>query len=172
MSDKQQQENIQTPPEQSSTDTCPHCEEKQKQVDEYRTGWQRAHADYQNLVRETNEKRSEWVKLSELQILEEFIPVYDNFKKAFAHQPAETEEKKWQNWAQGIGYIMKQFADIMKEHAVEEIKTVSEPFNPHLHDAMGEEESDEAEGIIIREMEAGYTMNGKVIKPAKVIIAK
>lgn len=151
---------------------CADCEPLRKQVDEYKSGWQRAHADYQNLVRETNEKRGEWVRMSELQILEEFIPVYDNFKKAFSYQPAEGEEKKWQNWSQGIGYIMKQFADIIHSHNVEEIKTVGEAFDPTRHDAMGEEESDLSDGTIIREMDAGYTMNGKVVKPAKVIIAK
>lgn len=151
---------------------CANCEDLQKQIDEYKSGWQRAVADYKNLQRETVEKRSEWVRMSELQILEEFIPVYNNLKKAFSHQPEEGEEKKWQNWAQGIGYIMKQYGDIIKNHQVDEIKTVGEIFNPNLHDAMGEEESDLPEGTIVREMEAGYTMAGKVIKPAKVIIAK
>lgn len=162
-----------TPPEDSENEgQCQNCDGLQKQAEEYKSGWVRANADYQNLLRETTEKRSEWVRMSELQILEEFIPVYDNFKKAYSHQPAEGEEKKWQNWAQGIQYIMKQFADIIKNHNVEEIKTVGELFNPHLHDAMGEEESDQPEGTIIREMDAGYTMGGKVVKPAKVIIAK
>lgn len=153
-------------------DSCENCDTLAQQMQEYKAGWQRANADYQNLQRETQEKRSEWIRMSELQILEEFIPVYDNFKKAFGHQPAEGEEKKWENWAQGIQYIMKQFGDIIKNHQVEEIKTVGEAFDPHMHDAVGEEESDQPEGMIIREMDAGYTMNGKVVKPAKVIIAK
>lgn len=93
--------------------------------EEYKSGWQRAQADYQNLQRETQEKRSEWAVLSEIQILEDFIPVYDNFKKAFSvdHDDSDT-------WGQGIGFIMKQFGDVLKSHGIEEIKVVGEKFSP------------------------------------------
>ncbi len=165
-------EDLQNDISDEGVNACENCEGVKTQMEEYKSGWQRATADYKNLQREMNEKRGEWIRMSELQVLEEFIPVYDNFKKAFSHQPGEGEEKKWQNWAQGIQYIMKQFSDIIKNHHVEEIKTIGEMFNPHLHDAMGEEESEQPEGTIIREMDAGYTMSGKVVKPAKVIIAK
>ena len=113
-------------------------------------------------------------------MLEEFIPVYDNFKKAFVSVPNVVEEsqtessdgKKWLNWSQGIGYIMKQFGDILKAHQIEEIKTVGEMFDPRMHDSVGEEVSEMPEHTIIREIDGGYIMKGKVVKVAKVIVAK
>ena len=137
----------------------------------YKQGWQRAQADYQNLVRETNERKAELIRISEWQIIEEFLPVYDNFKKAFAASPGDMTDAA-KNWMKGIEYIMKQFGDVLTQHNIESIKTVGEPFDPVKHESLAEEEGDGEPGIILREIDAGYTMNGKVIKVAKVTIIK
>ena len=147
---------------------CKDCEKHKKERDEYKEGWQRALADYKNLQSEIEKRRGEWVKMSELQILEEFIPVYDNFKKAFAHVGNGGD-----SWSVGIEYIKKQFGEILRAHGVEEIKTVGEKFDPNLHEAMGEEvDDDKAQGTIIKEVDGGYKMGNRVIKAAKVIISK
>lgn len=158
-------------------DVCKHCEKFKAECDEYKQGWQRALADYTNLQKETKARMSEWIHMSEQQILEEFIPVYDNFKKAFTHHPeldvSSEEGKRVQNWIDGIGYIMKQFGEVLKSHKVEEIKTVGEKFNPKFHETVGEEEVEGKEqGEIVKEMDGGYMMGERVIKVAKVIIAK
>lgn len=145
------------------------CEAK---ATEYKLGWQRAIADYQNLKKETETRRAEWVQMSEQQILEEFIPVYDHFKAAFSHHPELSDDQKnIKNWIDGIGYIMKQFGDVLKSHGVEEIKTVGEKFDPEVHESAGEEEGGES-GKIIKEVVGGYKMGKRVIKPARVIIYK
>ncbi len=173
------------------------CEQLKKQAEEYKAGWQRALADYKNLQKEVAARRSELVAMSELQILEEFIPVYDNFKLAFGLRTTDYSPEQ-KNWIDGIGHIMKQFGDILKAHGVEEIKTVGEKFDPRLHEAVGEEDVPSAystglkvatgesrgaatlgasatlpeTGTILRELSGGYTMKGRVIKPAKVIVSK
>lgn len=149
----------------------------QQEVQEYKAGWQRAQADYKNLQREVENQKKDWAAWSELRILEEFIPVYDNFKKAFAFNPPEGEaaeaQKAWGNWKKGIEFIMQQFGNILKAHNIEEIKTVGELFDPALHDSIGEEDAvDVPEHTIIREISAGYTMKGKVVQVAKVIVSK
>lgn len=157
---------IQPPPAEQNNE----LENLKKECEEYKSGWIRAQADYQNLQKEVEKKRSEWVKMSEAQILEDFIPVYDNFKKAFNH---EVDAEKLNNWKKGIEYIMKQFGDILAGYNVETIKTVGEKFNPEMHEAVGEEETkDFAAGLIMREVESGYKAGERVIKCAKVIIAK
>lgn len=141
-----------------------------EQCEQYKSGWLRAQADYQNLQKEIENRRSEWIKMSEVQILEDFIPVYDNFKKAFGH---EVKDGQWENWKKGIEYIMKQFGDILNQYKIEEIKTVGEMFNPELHEAVGEEEAEgKPEGEILREVDPGYKVGDKVIKCAKVILVK
>jgi len=153
---------------------CQHCEKFKNEAEEYKGGWQRAQADYSNLKKEIEQMRSEWVRMSEQQILEDFIPVYDNLKKSLTTDFIDTDntDNKLTNWKKGIEYIMKQFWKVMQDHEVEEIKTVGEIFNPELHEAIAEEESDLPEHTIVKEVEAGYTMKGKVIKVAKVVVAK
>ena len=150
-------------------DAHAECESK---IADAKNGWQRALADYQNLQKETARRQQEWIKFSEQQILEEFIPVYDHFKTAFAHHPElNGDQKNIKNWIDGIGYIMKQFGEVLKAHGVEEVKTVGEKFDPNLHEAAGEEEGEES-GKILKEVSGGYKMGDKVIKPARVIISK
>jgi len=155
---------------------CKNCEKYKTERDEFKAGWQRALADYKNLQQEIANRRSEWVQMSEQQILEEFIPVYENFKKAFGHHPeldGENEEhKKMKSWIDGVGYIMKQYGDVLKSHGVEEIVTVNEKFDPRFHEASGEEESDKEPGTILKEVSGGYKMGERVIKEARVIISK
>ncbi len=152
---------------------CANCSQLKAQATEFKTAWQRALADYQNLQKETTARRAEWATLSEQMILEEFIPVYDNFKKAFAAKNNIAWSKEQENWVSGIGYIQKQFSDILKSHQVEEIKTVGEKLDTRLHESVGEEERDGQEsGTIIREVDGGYMVKGRVLKVAKVIIVK
>ncbi|MDD2758351.1 MAG: nucleotide exchange factor GrpE [Patescibacteria group bacterium] len=140
-------------------------------AEEYKTNWHRALADYQNLQKETATRRAEWAQMSEQQILEEFIPVYEHLKTAVTCHSREGGNPD--AWMDGVKHVLKQFADILKNHGVEEIKTVGEKFNPELHEAVGHEPSDNAEeDEIIREISGGYTMGGRVIKAAKVIVAK
>lgn len=144
----------------------------QQERDTAHAGWQRATADYHNLQKEVERQKADWAVWSKRQIIEDFLPVYTNFKTAFGHKPAEETDKSWSNWATGIGFIMKQFGDILKSHGVEEIKTVGEVLDTTRHEAVGEEISDAPEHTIVREVETGYVMGGKVVKVAKVIVAK
>lgn len=157
---------------------CKHCEKSKQEAEEFKAGWQRAQADYQNLKKESENMRGEWVRMSEQQIVEDFLPVYDNFNKAFnvetrliASLPDGGGETKFENWKKGIEYIMKQYWKVLQDHGVETIKTVGEMFDTSLHEAVGEEDG-EVEDKILKEVESGYIMKGKVIKVAKVIISK
>jgi molecular chaperone GrpE len=151
-------------------DQCENCEGLKTQADEHKVNWQRALADYRNLQKETAIMRSQWAQMSEEQILRDFIPVYENFKLAFRLQTSDFSPEQ-RKWADGIQYIMKQFGDVLKSYNVQEIKTVGEKFDPCWHEAVSEEEGGEA-GVILKEVEGGYKMGDKVIKPARVIISK
>lgn len=159
-------------PAPSVTPALESAPEAKDEIARYKAGWQRALADYQNLQKEVGRQRAEWAALSEQMILEEFIPVYDNFRLAFRLQTPDFSPAQ-QPWVNGIKYIMKQFSDILKAHGIEEIKTVGEEFDPGRHESVGEEPANGQEaGVVVREVEGGYIMAGRVIKVAKVIVAK
>ncbi len=145
------------------------CDEVSSKCLEYKTGWLRAQADYQNLVRETNERRLELIKMSKLSIIEDFLPVYTNFRTAFS---TKVSEDQWLGWKQGIEHIMTQYREILKSYDVKEISTVGEKFDPTLHEAVGEEESEGESDVVLREVTTGYKMGDKVVQVARVIVSK
>ena len=149
---------------------------------EYKARWQRSVADYQNLKKETESRRAEWAQMSAQQILEEFIPVYEHLKLALGGTSSKDPGKS-DPWIEGVKYVLKQFADILKSHGVEEMKTVGEQFDPMYHESAGSadapasaeamaDKGGQKSGTIIREVGGGYKMGGRVIKPARVIISR
>lgn len=145
---------------------------EKKNAADYKAGWQRALADYQNLQKEMSARRQEWACLSEQQILEEFLPVYEHLKMSLTHYHSR-EGGTADAWVEGVKHVLRQFADILKSHGVEEIKTVGEKFDPAVHEAAGEEVAEGAEpGTVIKEIVPGYKMGERVIRAAKVIVVK
>ena len=142
-----------------------------QQSQEHMDGWQRARADYLNLKKENEKQLKEMAQYANAALVAELIPVYNMFKMSFAHQPT-VGSKEWQNWVKGMEAIKKLWEDFFKNLGIEEIPTVGEKFNPEFHEAVGSEESDGEADVVIKEMAPGYTLHGKVIHPAKVIVAK
>ena len=172
--DNKKQESEHMPEENLSE----NCEKIKAECAEYKTGWQRALADYQNLQKEVIARRSELAQMSERQILEEFIPVYDHLKLAINNEQLANDKNPW---LEGTRHVARQFEGILKAHNVEEIKTVGEKFDPRCHEAVGalepESQGDSVQGkiepgTILKEVEGGYKMGDRVIRPAKVIISK
>lgn len=151
-------------------------EELRAKCEEYLNGWKRAQADYHNLEREIDQKKSEWIKMANADLLAQLLPIYDNLKLALKHVP---EEQKKSDWVVGIEHIKNQLNKLLEENGVEEIKTVGEKFNPELHEAVSVAKSDKHKkeagqvdkgGLIKEEVRPGYKLSGKVFYPAKVIV--
>jgi len=122
----------------------------------------RAIADYQNLVKQNQKERTEFVKFAISDFLQDILPVYDHLKLSI--KSLNDEEKK-SPWVEGVNHVLKQFKEILNNHGVLEIETIGQKFDHNLMDAL------EGEGEYVdKEIMPGYTLNGKVIKPAKVTV--
>src|SRR3989344_1863613 len=142
----------------------------QQQADEYLDGWKRARADYQNYKKETEKKTAEMIQFANASLVAELLPIYNHFKLALAHVP---EDQKKVEWVIGFEHIYRQLTDFLKNLGIEEIKTVSEKFNPDIHEAVAHEAKDGfAADMIFAEVSPGYTLHGTVVVPAKVKVAK
>lgn len=145
-------------------------------AEEYLHGWRRAKADYENLKKEVDRERREMGTFARAMAAMDFIPIYDNFKKAAAHEPtlSEGEENKpFKQWMEGIQHIKTQFKDVLKQVGIEEVPTVGAPFDPRVHEAVEEREgAGVPPGQVIAELSGGYKMGDRVLQAAKVIIAK
>lgn len=141
-----------------------------EQADINLAGWQRAKADYSNLVKEQDKKYKETAAWANAMFMAEVLPVYNHFKLALKHIP---EEAKKESWLVGIEMIQKQFQEFLKKYKIEEIKTVGEQFDPNLHEAVAHEEKDGFEAdTVFEEVSPGYLLDEKVLLPAKVKVAK
>ena len=144
-------------------------EESEKKAAEYLAGWQRARADLLNYKREEVERVGEFMKYANEEFVSKVLPILDNFTEAEKIIP---EDKK-DNYLKGISQIKKQFEDFLKSRGVEEVKSVGEKFDPSLHEAVEEiEVKDKEKGVIIEEVQKGYKINGRLLRPSKVKIIK
>jgi len=144
--------------------------ECQKQKDEYLAGWQRARADFLNYKKEEMERIGELLKYATEEFILKILPILDNFDIAEKKLP---ENLKNEENVKGILQIKTQLQDFLKNQGLEEIKTVGERFDPNLHEVVGAVEMEDKEpGMIVEEIQKGYKLYGKVIRPAKIKINK
>ncbi len=148
---------------EESQNTCPSCED-------YKTGWQRALADYDNLQKNMTRERMgmrEGVRESFVQSL---LPVVDNFDQAVKFAPADIPENL-KAWMQGVMYVQQQFTDAFKELGAESYGEVGDMFDPHLHSAAGEKtEEEKTPGEILEVLQRGWKVGNRAVRPANVII--
>jgi molecular chaperone GrpE len=144
--------------------------ECQKQKDEYLAGWQRARADFLNYKKEEMERIETILKYAGEELILKILPILDNFYLAEEKLP---QDLKKEDNVKGVLQIKNQIEDFLKNQGVEEIKTVGEKFDPNFQEAVGETEEKDAEpGTVIEEVQKGYKMNGRLLRPAKVKISK
>jgi molecular chaperone GrpE len=143
----------------------------EKKVEEAVKQSLRALADYQNLQKEVAKERAEMGQYATLRVVERFLPIFDNFNTAMSHLP-KSDDKAVVNWAVGVGFIQKQVEEALRSLGLTAIRTAGEKFDPLKHEAVGEEESDQEHGTILKEVQAGYEIQGKTVRPSKVILAK
>ena len=153
-------------------------EECQKKKDEYLAGWQRERADFLNYKKEEIERIGEILKYAGEGLILKILPILDNFdliaRQNFLSENLSGQEKeRIDKIIQGFVQIKIQFQDFLKNLGVEEIKSVGEKFDPNFQEATEEVQTkDKESGIIIEEIQKGYKLHGKVLRPAKVKIAK
>lgn len=143
--------------------------ECQVKLEEYKAGWLRAKADYANLQKRTAVSSIEAIKFSNAGLILEILPIVDNFDSAYGTLPAELEND---DWVKGIGFIKQQLEKLLEDNKVKAIKAVGEKFDPNFHEAVEQVESDKRKETVVEEILRGYEMDGKVIRPARVKVAK
>ncbi len=141
--------------------------EAEAKAAEYLSGWQRAKADFINYKKEEVQKFEEFAKYSSADFIKEFINVLDSFDLAIAALEKNGPVEK------GVYMIRTQIEDILKKRGLTkiEVKTGSE-FDPAISEAIAFMDSDEPEGTVLEEIEAGYRLYEKNIRPARVKISK
>lgn len=149
-------------------ETLKKCEEERKA---YLEGWQRTKADFINARKRDQESAQIHGEHIKEDIILSILPVLDSFDRAFEHTSSEKAEG---DWKEGVRQIKNQLSNIMKDLGITPIDPLGLTFNPEIHDSIEvkDVEKTEDEGRIITVLEKGYSMNGKVIRHAKVVVGK
>lgn len=139
-----------------------------RRQDEYLAGWQRARADFLNYKKEEMERIGAIIQFANADFILRILPILDNFEKAEKETP---EDKKKDKFLEGLLQIQIQLRDFLKNQGVEEIKTLGEKFDPNFHEVVEQVEGEES-GKIVEVIQKGYTIQDRIIRPAKVKIIK
>lgn len=139
----------------------------EKSAEEYLNGWKRAQADYQNLQKETAKVREEFSQFATEGLLRELLPLVDYFDFAFRRLPEGLEKSEWFT---GIQHIYKELMQVLERHGVRVMNTAGETFDPQFHEAIEEVEAEGESGSIAEEVQKGFLLHGKVLRPARVKI--
>jgi len=160
--------------ELSLEDLKKKLEECQKLKDEYLAGWKRERADLLNYKKGELERVGELIKYADVGIILKILPILDNFEIAVKEvESMKSEDMKIEDIIKGFLQIKNQFQDFLREQGVAEIKSVGERFDPNLHEVVEEVEvNDKEHGIIIEEIQKGYKIQDRLLRPAKVRVSK
>jgi molecular chaperone GrpE len=141
--------------------------EAQAQAAEYKDGWQRSLADFQNYKRRTDAEKAETYQNAVGNIIRRYLPVLDDIERALAHRPADLA------WVDGIDLIYRKLQAILDAEGVKRIEAEGQPFDPNFHEAVAQEPAEGVEsGHVIAVLQNGYMLGERVIRPAQVRVAQ
>jgi molecular chaperone GrpE len=142
----------------------------QNEVAKLRDQLLRTAADFDNYRKRTRREIADAERRSKEDLLREILPVFDNLERAALHAEAATDV---QALADGLRLVMRQFADTLGKLSIERIATKGLAFDPTVHEAIQQVETSEVPpGAIASEIQAGYRLGDRVIRPALVVVAK
>lgn len=132
-------------------------------IKELENNWKRALADYQNLQKRYFEEKDQIAAYANSQLLSRFLPVVDNLEMLQTHLKD-----------QGLDMVVREFKNILSEEGLEQVKTEQQIFDAHTMEAVETEatEDSEMDGKVIKTVINGYFLKGKLIRPARVVVAK
>lgn len=171
----------------STDDTSPSQDDASSEMDEltqlraqgqeYLAGWRRAQADYANILKERERDRAEYVKYANTSLLQSLLPAIEHFSTALRFVPdtallPEDIRKSWESWLVGIRAVQSLWEQAAQSAGLERVDTQG-VFDPTQHEAVGREPSEAVPtDHIVRVLQDGWRLQGRVLKPAQVIVAE
>jgi molecular chaperone GrpE len=126
-------------------------------------------AEMENLRKRHRQEQAERLQYANSELIAKLLPLLDNFHRALDHVSGEAD----QQWVDGVQMIVRQFEEILESEGVSPIDALGKPFDPAMHQAVASEPSDELpEGTVTQELQRGYQLHDRVLRPTLVKIAQ
>jgi molecular chaperone GrpE len=143
----------------------------ESELEEYKDKYLRQLAETENMRKRLTKEKQEMIRFGVDNIIAEILMPLDNLENALKCAQSSSAEVK--NWAIGFEMILDQFKDVLSQHGVTSFSSIGEKFDPFLHEAVEVEETNEKpDGIILQEFIKGYRCGDRIIRPARVKVAK
>jgi len=154
----------------SGDDLEKRLQDCQKQKEEYLAGWQRSRADFLNYKKEEMQRIGKIMKYANIELVLRILRIVDDLERGEKLLPKDLKNNQF---VKGILQIKNQLQDLLKSQGVEEMKAVSGKFDPNFQEVVEEiEEKDKEAGLVIEEVQKGYLLHDRVLRPARVKISK
>lgn len=140
------------------------AEEKGK-AERHLANWQRAEADLANYKRHSDQEKQEIGRYANITLMLSILPVLDDMERAFAALPPRTAR---QGWVDGVRLVERKLLNSLEALGLSRIEALGKPFDPNLHEAVRQDAG--AEGTVVAEVQKGYKLHDRVIRPAKVVV--
>lgn len=152
--------------ESTEEQSVDEAEALREELEAERNKYLRLMADFDNYKRRAVKDRQEAEKFRAQSLLVDLLPVLDNFERALTTGTGSEESS---SLLKGVEMVQKSLLEAVKREGLEEIKSVGEQFDPNVHQAVMQEKDDSAEaGSVLMELQKGYTLKGRVLRPAMV----
>ena len=126
-------------------------------------------ADFDNYKKRMRQEQLETIQHASAELISRLLPVLDDLHNVLEHQPEGID----QAWIKGLELSVRKLEDALGTHGLQRIEAVGSPFDPKLHEAVGEEESAEhPEDTVVSELRRGYRLRDRVVRPALVRVAR
>ena len=142
--------------------------EYEQQIQQLTDALQRERADVMNVRRQHESQMDALRVIAKAKVIKDLLPVIDNFERALKHVP---EDLKDNEYVKGVQGVVKQFEDTLAGMGVERIKTVDEPFDPSIHEAVSMDEGEGTTEVVSEELQSGYRIGEDVIRHAMVRVS-
>jgi len=134
---------------------------------------QRVSADYANFQKRSSKQTTDAISYEKERIIRTLLPALDNFEHTLASSETIETTENVGAFVEGVRILYGQMLDILKSQGVEQIKAVEERFDPAVHEAMMQRSEPDAEdNAVLEEFQKGYKLNGRVLRPSRVIVNK
>jgi molecular chaperone GrpE len=153
---------------QENEDLEKKLEEKEKEAAANYDKYLRSVAEFDNYKKRAAKDKADIIKYCNEDILKDILPFMDSLDRALGHDTGDIKAFK-----DGVALIQEQLLGCLKKHGVEKIETAGKDFDPNFHEALMQTESEQHEdNKIVSEMEKGYLLNGRLLRPSRVCVCK
>ncbi len=144
-------------------------EEEKSRADRCMTNWQRAEADLTNFKRRSEQERAELIKFANASLIGKILPVLDDFERALGAIP---DDVRTMGWLEGIKLIDRKLRNLLEQEGVTPIEALGKEFDPYVHQAVMREEGEGDIDVVSEELQKGYKLHDRVIRPTMVKVGR